>query len=223
MQSSHRGRSTCILSQSIGAVPAAALLFACAAAAPGQTATDPGYSAPQYSFTRSAQEYLSSTLSPENLISNLAGSAGGAALHDALHDFSTPQFQHMLELGLTRRELQQSISFVTASLLRQDTRFVASGEHGLRTRARYALLQTFLDRGPTGNEIAAPRIAAALGTAWVLETWHPWMDRRQPNPWVHAGFVFSGCAARSFWTEFKPDIKHQIQAFRKRNHAGDER
>lgn len=209
-----------MLSKSRGVIPTAFLLFACSAAVLGQTtATDPTSNASQYSFARSAQDYLNSTLSPENLISNLADSASGAAIHSFLHDFSTVEFQHSLELGMTRREIQQSISFVTASLLRQDTRFIASGEHGFRNRVRYAFLQTFVDRGPDGNEIAAPRIAAALGTAWVLDTWRPWMGKKDPNPWIHAGFVFSGYTARSFWTEFKPDVKHELQTLLRRNHT----
>lgn len=218
-----RGRSTCLLSNIVGVIPTSFLLFACSAAMVGQTAPDPTTtSASQYSFTRASEDYLKTTFSPEDLISNLADSAGGAALHSVLHDFTTPDFQRALALGMTRRELERSISFVTASLLREDTRFVPSGEHAFRARVRYAFLQTFLDRGRNGSEIAAPRIAAAFGTAWVLDTWHPWMGKKEPNPWTHAGFLFSAYAARSFWTEFKPDVKHQVQMFLKRNHASNE-
>jgi hypothetical protein len=169
-----------------------------------------------YDFGKYAKEYFVSALSPENLISSLAASATGAAFHNALHgDFTANAFQSRLAENLTRKGIAGSIDFLTASLLQQDVRFVPSGYHGFRNRVKYAFFQTFVDRGRAGNEIAVPRIAACFGTAWVLETWHPWM-RNEPNLWSHAGFIFGTYAARSFWTEFKPDIKHEIRALLKR-------
>lgn len=173
--------------------------------------------APRYDFAKYAEQYFESALSPENLISNVAASATSAAFHSMLHDdFSSDDFQRRLAENLTRKGVSDSINFVTASLLQQDVRFIPSGDHGIRRRVKYAFLQTFIDRGRDGNEIAVPRIAASFGTAWVLETWHPWMQK-EPNLWSHAGFIFGSYAARSFWTEFKPDIKHEFQVLRKRN------
>jgi hypothetical protein len=186
------------------------------AAALAQTAPVPLTANDSYSFSRSAEQYLSSTFSPQNLISTAAGSAGAAAVHSMFHDLSPADYQRHFALNMTRNEIQHSIEFVTASLLRQDTRFRPSTEHGFANRVRYAVLQTFLDHGQHGSEIALPRLASAMGTAWVLDTWRPWMGRRQPNPWINTEFVFSSFVARSLWTEFKPDVKRQLPGFLKR-------
>jgi hypothetical protein len=176
----------------------------------------PEPSASHYDFGKYAKEYFVSALSPENLMSSVAASATGSAFHNALHgDFTADEFQSRLAENLTRKGIAGSINFITASLLQQDVRFAPSGYHGFRNRAKYALFQTFVDRGRAGNEIAVPRIAASFGTAWVLETWHPWM-KNEPNLWSNAGFIFGTYAARSFWTEFKPDIKHEIHALLRR-------
>jgi hypothetical protein len=165
--------------------------------------------APHYDFAKYAQQYFGAALNPENLISSVAASATSAAFHAELHDFSAEEFQTHLAENLTRKGIAGSIDFVTASLLQQDLRFLPSGEHGMGNRIRYAFLQTFIARGRAGNELAVPRIAASLGTAWVLGTWHPWMV--ETHPWSHAGFIFGSYMARSFWMEFKPDVKHQIR------------
>jgi hypothetical protein len=201
------------------ALPAAFLLLTACNAALGQAAPDEAgnqTSSTNYNFANSAQQYFVSTLSPENLISSVAGSATSAAFHTALHDFSTDEFQRRVAENLTRKGIAGSIQFVTASLLRQDMRFVPSGYHGLRPRVRYAFVQTFLARGRDGTEeLAVPRIAASFGTAWVLETWHPWM-RKEPTLFSHAGCIFGSYAARSFWTEFKPEIKHEVRTLLRR-------
>jgi hypothetical protein len=190
---------------------------------PGQTATaqssaDPA-GPPAFDFAKYAKQYFGSALSPQNLISSVAASTTGAALHTALHDFSTDEFQQRVAENVARKGVAGSIEFVTASLLQQDVHFVASHDHGFRTRVKYALFQTFITRGREGNELAVPRIAASFGTAWALDAWHPWM-KNEPNIWSHAGFIFGSYAVRSFWTEFKPDIKHELQTVLKRNRAG---
>jgi hypothetical protein len=206
------------------AAGAATLVFlSCWNNAPGQTATDQSnvHSAaapPPFDFTKSAKEYFVSALSPEHLISSLAAAATSASFHTALDDFSTNEFQRRVARDLTRKGVAGSIDFVTASLLQQDTHFVASGEHGFRNRVKYAFLQTFITRGREGQEIAVPRIAASFGTAWVLNTWHPW-TKNEPNLWGQAGCIFGSYAARSFWKEFKPDIKREFHTVLRRDRA----
>ncbi len=175
-------------------------------------------SVPRYDFGKYAQQYFVSALSPESLVSSVAASATSAAFHSVLHDFTTDDFQRRTAENLTRKGIAGSIDFVTASLLQQDVRFLPSGDHGMGSRVKYALLQTFIARGREGNELAVSRIAASFGTAWVLDTWHPWM-RKEPNLWSHAGCIFGSYAARSLWTEFRPDIKYRIQKLLKRNTA----
>ncbi len=174
--------------------------------------------AKHYDFAKYAKDYFESAISPENLISNLSSSATGASIRSARDGFSANEFERHLAESLTRKSISGSIDFLTASILQEDVRFVPSGEHGLRKRVKYAFLQSFIARGREGNEVAVPRIAASFGTAWVLDTWHPWVSKQEElNLPSRAGLIFSHYIIRSFWTEFKPDIKHEVRAFLKRD------
>ena len=177
--------------------------------------------APQYSFLKYAETYFESALSPQSLASDFAAGASSAELHGLIHDsVSTAEFERRFAEDMTRKSVAGSIDFITASLLQQDVRYRASGQHGIRNRAKYAFLQTFIAHGPAGDELAVSRIAASFGTAAVLDTWSPWMPRKErPNLMGQAGVIFGHYMARSFWNEFKPDIKHQIRSFLHRDDA----
>lgn len=173
-----------------------------------------------YAFVKYAESYIQSSLSPEKVISSFAAAASGASFRSMFSDFSAAGFQSRFAENLTRKGIAGAIDFTTASLLQQDVRFLPSNEHGLHNRLKYAFLQTFVVRGREGDEIAVSRIAASFGTAWALNAWNPWMRRNQPpNVFSQAGIIFGHYMARSFWAEFKPDIKHEVRLFMRRDNT----
>src|SRR5262249_37257113 len=88
--------------------------------------------------------------------------------------------------------------------------FAPSGQQGFQRRAASALYRTFIVPGRDGNELAFPRIAAAFGTVWVAQRWHPWQETA-PAGWTQAGWILARYVARSYWAEFKPEIGRAIR------------
>jgi hypothetical protein len=173
-----------------------------------------------YAFVKYAESYLQTSLSPETVSSNFAAAASGASLRTMFSDFSAAGFQRRLAENLTRKGIAGAIDFTVASLLEQDVRFLPSNEHGLHNRLKYAFLQTFVVRGREGDEIAVSRIAASFGTAWALNAWNPWMKRNEPpGIFSQTGIIFGRYMVRSFWSEFRPDIKHEVRLFLKRDNT----
>jgi hypothetical protein len=119
--------------------------------------------------------------------------------------------------NLIRTTLVQSIEFGAAAFVQQEQGFSPSGEHGFGRRARSALYRSLFVPGRGGDELAFPRIAAAIGTPWAMRQWHPGRETA-PDPWVQAALLFGRYIARSYWTEFKPDI---MRALRKALHRAD--
>ncbi len=134
--------------------------------------------------------------------------------HSELWGQGTERYFNHFGGKVTRNAIQQSIEFGTAALLQQEQRFVPSTEDRVVRRVGSALYKSFFVPGHNGDELAFPRIAAAVGTSLLVEQWHPWMNRA-PNPWLMAGVLLSKYVADSLWREFKPDIKYRLKKSQK--------
>ncbi len=125
------------------------------------------------------------------------------------------RFSNRVEAALIRNTLQRSIEFGVGAALQQDETFKTSGEEAMGRRLRLALYHSVFVKGRGGDELAFPRIAAALGTTWVTQRWHPWTTDTQ-NVWVGTAIVLSSYVLKSYWHEFRPDIKRELARFRRR-------
>ncbi len=125
------------------------------------------------------------------------------------------RYANRMEAAIVRRTMQQTIEFAVGAALQQDETFQTSGEEALGRRMRSALYHSLFVKGRGGEELAFPRIAAALGTSWVTSNWHPWRTDSQ-NVWVGTAVVLSQYAVRSYWYEFRPDIKRELARLRRR-------
>ena len=119
-------------------------------------------------------------------------------------------YAEQISWNLARNGVAQSLEFATAALLRQRQGFAPSEERGFRRRARAALLQSFFATGPHGDALAFPRMAAVLGTPWAMRQWHPGRES-EPNPWVESALLLGNYVARSYWTEFRPEITRAVR------------
>ena len=124
-----------------------------------------------------------------------------------------------IEANLATNTIAKSLEFGAAAFLQQDEGFSPSGEDGFRRRATYALYRTFVVPGRDGDELAFPRLASAVGTAWITHRWHPWQDA-EPNMWSQAAWILTRYAFRSYWTEFKPEILREARKVLRRKDAG---
>jgi hypothetical protein len=170
----------------------------------------------RYEFRPHALRYLRSTFSAGSVLSAVV-TGGGRSLFDKTENYGTgfERYSNHMEANLVRHVIQRSIQFGSASLLQQEEAFATSKEERIGKRVQAALYHSFFVPGRDGNEFAFPRLAAALGTGWIVHKWHPWREDNI-NPWQQASLILASYVARSFWQEFKPDIKNGLRSGRRR-------
>lgn len=126
------------------------------------------------------------------------------------------RYSNRFARNLARHTMQESIEFGASALVRQREVFVVSQDDRIGHRIRSALYYSFFVPGHNGDELAFPRIAAAFGTGFLADQWHPWC-RHSPSPWMQTSFVLSSYVAQSFWHEFRPDVKNALKKHFHRN------
>jgi len=178
----------------------------------GLVRLDPNANGPnphvRYNLSDHTRKYLLSAFGPQALGTGAATALTGTMFRDIAGAVpASGGYTNRMAANLTTNAIAKSIEFGTAAFLQQEQEFTPSGERGFKKRAAYALYRTFMVPGRDGDELAFPRIAAAVGTGMIVERWHPWQER-QPNAWTQAGFILARCALKSYWTEFKPEILH---------------
>lgn len=177
---------------------------------------DPNIPPPAYDLREHFREYYRGTFG--------VGAFAGAALSGTAHAMMSgapawgdgnERYMNRVEAALVRNTLRRSIEFGVSAALQQDESFETSGEESLGRRVRSAAYHSLFVKGRGGDELAFPRIAAAIGTSWVTQKWHPWTTDTQ-NVWVGAAIVLSTYVAKSYWHEFRPDLKRELARFRRR-------
>lgn len=172
---------------------------------------------PKYHFTAQGRQYLHKAFGYNAAGMAVASAAGSTALGKTTGwGLGGVTYQDRVYTNLARNAVAQSIEFGTAAFLQQDQGFASSTESGFGRRARSALYRSFFVRGRHGDELAFPRIAAALATPHVMAPWHP-AGQAAPDPWVQSALMLSRSIARSYWAEFKPDIKRATKKLISRN------
>jgi hypothetical protein len=166
----------------------------------------------RYDFGEHAREYLNQTFGPSTLGAAALTAAVSSGVHEVLGQGEAfNRYQNRVELNLVRQTMQKSIEFGASALLQQDEHFVTSNETAMGKRLRSALYRSFTVKGSNGDELAFPRIAAAVGTGWFMHEYHPWWPEHDPNPWLASGIMLSKYVMQSFWHEFRPEIKSRIR------------
>lgn len=184
----------------------------------GLLGPEPGSSdliAPRYDLRSQARKYENSVIGPQAISAAIASAGFVSMLHLNSAEGSDYAFRDRVAENLARNTVKQSIEFGSAGFLQEDLAMTPSGEHGFTRRARYALYRTFMVPGRDGNELAFPRLAAAFGTGFAMQRWHP-SQKAEPSAWTQALLILGKYALRSYWTEFKPEIKHDLHRFLKR-------
>jgi len=174
--------------------------------------------APRYDFAAHARQYVRDAFGPGAIGMAAASSVATTGLHSALGFGATSGYADRFATNVTRNAVAQSIEFGTAAFLQQEEKFRPSQERGFGRRARIALYRTFFVPGRDGEELAFPRIAAALGTPWVMRPIHPGQIA-PPNPWIQSAFFLGRYVARSYWAEFRPEISQAIRKLRRRDES----
>lgn len=161
---------------------------------------------PKYDLGTHTREYLLKAFGPRATGFAIASGMATVGIHRATGWGSQPhRYIDRISTNLLRNATSQTIEFGSSAFLRQDQTFVPQHQSGFSRRMRSAAYRTLFVPGRGGDELAFPRIAAALGTPWVMRPWHPGLES-PPNPWGQSAIIFCQYALRSYWAEFKPDI-----------------
>ncbi|MGH9720571.1 MAG: hypothetical protein ACRD8O_10190 [Bryobacteraceae bacterium] len=166
---------------------------------------------PRYDVAVHARKYLFGTFGSTAIGVAVASAAASSTLRRATGvGVGSGRLVDHLSTNLVRNTVARSIQFSTAAFLQQDQSFSRSNERGFGRRARSALYRSLFVPGRGGNELAFPRIAAALGTPWTMRQWHPGRETA-PDPWVQSALLFGRYVTRSFLAEFKPEMTRGLR------------
>ena len=161
---------------------------------------------PRYNAAEHARQYLHDAFGPSAVAIAIGSAAATSAFQNAAGwQLQNSRFLDRVSANIVRNALAQSIQFGASAFLQQEQKFQPSHERGFRRRAGQALYRSFFVPGRDGEELAFPRIAAALGTPWAMRPLYA-AQRRSPDPWVETGQLFGRYVVRSFWAEFHPEI-----------------
>ena len=176
---------------------------------------------PKYDFSAHARQYLHDAFGLRAIGTRIASGMASSAMHRATGDRDGQGYADRASTNLVRNATAQTIEFASAAFLQQEQRFSPSHEQGLGRRMQSAAYRTLFIPGRRGDELAFPRIAAALATPWAMRQWHPGRDA-PPDAWIQSAIILGRYALRSYWAEFKPEITARLRkaVHRSRNEYG---
>lgn len=162
---------------------------------------------PRYDFKEHAKQYFWKAVNPTAIA--IAGATGAISLsirNEVLPGTTTQTYWDRIQTNMVRNAVLQSTEFAASAFLQQDETFRRSLRTNFGERMGVAFYRTFFVPGRDGEELAMPRIAAAITTPWILKTYHPGLAAPQ-DPWPQIGWLLARYIAQSYWTEFKPDLE----------------
>lgn len=166
----------------------------------------------RYDLREHTRQYLEAVLSPRAMTTSIAT---GFAIFEARkimgENVTQRSIPQRVARNLVRNGVAQSIEFGTAAFLQQEQAYVPSMANGYGRRSLSALYRSFVVPGRDGDELAFPRIAASMGTPWVMHQWSQGRIDPPPNPWMQSAIMMGKYVARSYWGEFGPDVKQKLR------------
>ena len=154
------------------------------------------------------QLYLLSAGGPVPLLGEAAGAGIGQAKN------TPPEwgqgwgaFGERYGSNLAYNGVRQTITYAAAVALHEDTRYFASGRHGIWRRTGYALLSTFTARHPDGRQsFSVSSVSGVIGASAISSIWGPDSWKGSRNIAGNAGISFGATAALNIVREFLPDL-----------------
>ena len=112
--------------------------------------------------------------------------------------------------NLAYNGIRQTITYGASIALHEDTRYFASGKHGVWNRTGYALLSTFTARRPNGRQsFSFSSVGGVIGASGIASIWGPRSWQGFNNIAENAGISFGATAALNVVREFLPDLLHR--------------
>lgn len=118
-----------------------------------------------------------------------------------------PSYAARYASSFGRRFVRKSIEFGVSAAINQDPRYQPSGLHGLRARAKYAVLHAFLAKKPDGSYSPAyARMAGTAGAAAIVPIWYP-NSMNAGRVFSDIGFSTADYCSTALLVEFQDDLK----------------
>jgi hypothetical protein len=112
--------------------------------------------------------------------------------------------------NLAYNGVRQTITYAASIALREDTRYFASGKHGVWRRTGYALLSTFTARHPDGHQVfSVSSTSGVIGASAIASIWGPDSWKGAGNIANNAAVSFGTTAGLNVVREFLPDLLHR--------------
>lgn len=109
--------------------------------------------------------------------------------------------------NLAYNGVRQTITYSASIAFHEDTRYFASGKHGVWGRTGYAILSTFTARRPDGRQsFSVSSVSGVIGASAIASIWGPESWHGAGNIAHNAGISFGSTALLNIVREFLPDI-----------------
>ena len=167
---------------------------------------------PRYDLSAHAKKYLHDAFGPAAIGMAVTSGAASSLLYSVRNgsELGNGPYVDRIARNLVRNGISQSIEFGAAAFLQQDQGFSPSHDGGIGKRIRIAAYHSLFVKGRQGDELAFPRIAAALGTPWAMHSWQSPRGVAAQDPWLQASLLFGRYLVRSYWAEFRPEIMRAV-------------
>jgi hypothetical protein len=168
-----------------------------------------------YDYTYQATKYLNATLSPKSVTAAMMSASATATFnHSAEWGRGFDRYRNRFAANMVRQTVRNSIEFGAGAILQQEQGFVSSADNRFIRRIGSVFYHSFFVPGRGTNELSFPRVAAAVGTGWLVHEWHPW-QQGSVNPWMETSRILSSYVIRSAVQEFKPELRRAAERAKK--------
>jgi hypothetical protein len=166
---------------------------------------------PRFDFSERTRRYAATLVAPSITgLETFIGTASATVQQLSGGESGSGRYMGHITGNLVRSTVAQSVEYASSMILQQDDTYKPTHEGGVGRRMGTALARSFVIPGREGNELAFPRIAAAMATPWITRPWHPGLDER-PNPWVQTAYIYGRYVVRCFLTDFRPDLMNLVR------------
>jgi hypothetical protein len=158
-------------------------------------------------------EYVLSTVGPVPLIGEAAGAGLGQWTNtpeewgQGWHAYAKRYWSNLAYNGI-----RQTITYSGSLVLREDTRYFASGKSGFWPRTRHALISTFTARHANGKDyFSISGTSGVIAASAISSTWGPESWKGPGNIAENAGISFASTAVFNVVREFVPDLYRRVR------------
>jgi hypothetical protein len=177
-----------------------------------QTDTQPVITPDTLAFGERVKIYEHSLVSPEGLIGPVLGASIGQA-DNTPHEWGQGAAGFGTRLGSAygRSIIARTIALGVATVDREDSRFVPSGESGVWHRTRHAIVGTFVSRTESGGRMPAiSRFLGVYGAGFIANAWEPPSQDHSAQALERGSTALLSSVGWHVFEEFWPDIRHTL-------------